>query len=159
MQNEVWGWLGLGALLLIIFFLLQKKKDRKEETSIVYPLRLQAAERMILFLERIRPERLFQRIGFTSSYLELQQRVLEEIRQELDHNVAQQLYIKAEVWDKILLAASLTSASLVHAINAHASETETKTILVSVLQNLDPEINQKIDQALQAIKDEVQQNF
>jgi hypothetical protein len=159
MQNEVWGWLGLGALLLIIFFLLQKKKDRKEETSIVYPLRLQAAERMILFLERIRPERLFQRIGLTSSYLELQQRVLEEIRQELDHNVAQQLYIKAEVWDKILLAASLTSASLVHAINAHASETETKTILVSVLQNLDPEINQKIDQALQAIKDEVQQNF
>lgn len=159
MQNEVWGWLGLGALLLIIFFLVQKKKDRKEETSIVYPLRLQAAERMILFLERIRPERLFQRIGLTSSYLELQQRVLEEIRQELDHNVAQQLYIKAEVWDKILLAASLTSASLVHAINAHASETETKTILVSVLQNLDPEINQKIDQALQAIKDEVQQNF
>jgi hypothetical protein len=159
MQNEVWGWLGLGALLLIIFFLVQKKKDRKEETSIVYPLRLQAAERMILFLERIRPERLFQRIGLTSSYLELQQRVLEEIRQELDHNVAQQLYIKAEVWDKILLAASLTSASLVHAINAHASEMETKTILVSVLQNLDPEINQKIDQALQAIKDEVQQNF
>ncbi len=31
--------------------------------------------------------------------------------------------------------------------------------MISVLQNLDPEVNRKIDQALQAIKDEVQQNF
>lgn len=159
MQNEVWGVLGLGALAFLFFFLQARKKGAKEEAGIVYPLRLQAAERMVLFLERIRPERLFQRIGLTSSHLELQQRVLEEIRQELDHNVAQQLYLKTEVWDKIQVAASVTSASLVHAINAQSQAADVKTIMISVLQNLDPEVNRKIDQALQAIKDEVQQNF
>lgn len=159
MQNEVWGLVGIGALVFLFFFLQSKKKGGNEEKSVVFPLRLQAAERMILFLERIRPERLFQRIGVTASYLELQQRVLEEIRQELDHNVAQQLYIRPDVWDKIQLAASVTSATLVHAIHAQAQAADTKTIMVNVLQNLDQEVHLKIDQALQAIKDEVQENF
>jgi hypothetical protein len=76
-------------------FLLQ---DRKK----VLPLRLQAYERMTLFLERITVDSLLvreQEPDLTTR--EFHQRLLILVRAEFEHNLAQQIYISAEAWSMI----------------------------------------------------------
>ncbi len=159
MQNEYWGLIGLVLVVLGFLFMVWQEKRKKKVDPKLMSMKIQAAERMILFLERIKPENLLPRIGFEIHYLELQQRVLQEIKQELDHNVAQQLYLSTPVWEKIKWAANTTSASLMHNISSYAALQDTKQIVVQVLQHQDEEVQKSIGEALQAIKDEVHKNF
>ena len=74
----------------------------KKNQSVVLPLRLQAYERMALFLERIDPNQLVLRIhtsGLTVS--QEQNLLLTAIRSEFEHNLSQQIYISDPVWQKI----------------------------------------------------------
>src|SRR4051794_39237238 len=71
--------------------ILQKQKwdSRNKHTDIILPLRLQAYERMSLFLERISPASLLLRlVPSAANALELQQMLLNDIREEYNHNVA-----------------------------------------------------------------------
>ena len=75
----------------------------KKNHSVVLPLRLQAYERMALFLERIDPNQLVLRIhavGLTVS--QEQNLLLMAIRSEFEHNLSQQIYISDVVWEKIV---------------------------------------------------------
>jgi len=77
--------------------------DKNRE--IIVPLRLQAYERLCLYLERISPENLILRIaGQCDTALELQQRALSEIREEFNHNLAQQIYISPNTWEAVKMA-------------------------------------------------------
>ena len=74
----------------------------KKNQSVVLPLRLQAYERMALFLERIDPNQLVMRIhtpGLTVS--QEQNLLLTAIRSEFEHNLSQQIYISDPVWAKV----------------------------------------------------------
>ena len=74
----------------------------KKNHSVVLPLRLQAYERMALFLERIDPNQLVLRIhavGLTVS--QEQNLLLMAIRSEFEHNLSQQIYISDPVWEKV----------------------------------------------------------
>lgn len=85
-------------------FLLQK--DIQKEA---FPLRLQAYERMTLFLERIAPSKLLTRINPTSSNKEDYENLLiASIQQEFEHNLSQQIYISDECWNIILAAKNAT---------------------------------------------------
>ncbi len=85
----------------------------KSQQEIVFPLRLQAYERMSLFLERIKPENILTRISLEGlSKSELQSIIISEIKTELNHNVAQQIYVESETWDKIVIAANSTASEL-----------------------------------------------
>ena len=65
----------------------------------VLPLRLQAYERMTLFLERIQPENLLLRLNNPSYTAEQFKNVLmTSIRSEFEHNLSQQLYISGKGW-------------------------------------------------------------
>jgi hypothetical protein len=70
-----------------------------------FPLRLQAYERMVLFLERIDPNKLLLRIRPTSedkiAYL---QTLVNAIEQEYEHNLSQQIYLTNECWNVIVTA-------------------------------------------------------
>ncbi|MFT6353135.1 MAG: hypothetical protein ACJAXD_000105, partial [Cryomorphaceae bacterium] len=62
-------------------------------------LRLQAAERFVLYLERIEPGRLVMRShqnGMSAKML--QNEMLKSIREEFDHNLSQQIYISENAW-------------------------------------------------------------
>jgi hypothetical protein len=62
-------------------------------------MRLQAYERIVLFLERIAPDNLLMRVsspGISSS--KLQSELVKTIRSEFDHNISQQVYISAHSW-------------------------------------------------------------
>lgn len=66
------------------------------------PVRVQAYERLILFLERIDPNSLIVRVhrpGMTAKHL--QNELLMNVRNEYEHNSTQQLYVSSEVWGMI----------------------------------------------------------
>ena len=73
------------------------------------PIRLQAYERMALFLERISPSKLLLRISPTSSdkngYESL---LISSIEQEFEHNLSQQIYISDNCWNVITAAKNAT---------------------------------------------------
>jgi hypothetical protein len=65
-------------------------------------LRLQAAERFVLYLERIEPGRLVMRSHHNGmSAKMLQNEMLKSIREEFDHNLSQQIYISENAWNLI----------------------------------------------------------
>ena len=83
--------------------LLQMKLDERQETlKVVTPIRLQAYERMTLFLERIGPNSLVLRCYQPGMDLHLLQGVMtKNIRDEWEHNLSQQVYLSAELWTRI----------------------------------------------------------
>ena len=75
-------------------------KLKHKETTL--PIRLQAYERMALFLERTTPNNILLRLSDSAlSATEFQELLIKEIREEFNHNLAQQMYLSDEVWEKI----------------------------------------------------------
>ena len=65
-----------------------------------FPLQLDAVQRLVLFLERISPNNMVIRLhnpGLPAKAF--QQKLLEAIRNEYEHNLAQQVYISSESWE------------------------------------------------------------
>ncbi len=78
------------------------QKDNRKDTL---PLRLQAFERMTLFMERINPSQLLVRITpFSDDKNEYANYVIAQVEQEFEHNLAQQIYISDECWSIITAA-------------------------------------------------------
>ena len=80
--------------------LLQMKLDERRETlKVVTPIRLQAYERLALFLERISPNSLVLRCYQPGMDLKLLQGVMtKNIRDEWEHNLSQQVYLTVPTW-------------------------------------------------------------
>ncbi|MDR2383141.1 MAG: hypothetical protein LBD76_04560 [Prevotellaceae bacterium] len=71
----------------------------KSAKSITVPMRLQAYERLILFLERISPDTLLLKVKSQSrTNADLHLAILQQIRSEYEHNISQQLYVSDEIW-------------------------------------------------------------
>lgn len=84
---------------------LLQKENRKE----ALPLRLQAYERMALFLERINPTKLLIRITpLSSDKHDYENLVIAQIEQEFEHNMSQQIYISDSCWTIIVTAKNAT---------------------------------------------------
>ena len=83
--------------------MLQMRVDEhREAVKLVTPIRLQAYERMALFLERIAPESLVLRCYQPGMDTKLLQGVMTKtIRDEWEHNLSQQVYISSEAWNRI----------------------------------------------------------
>ena len=82
------------------------QKDSKPD---VLSLRLQAYERMTLFLERINPSQLLVRITpISDDKNDYANFVIAQIEQEYEHNLAQQIYISDECWSTITTAKNAT---------------------------------------------------
>lgn len=78
-----------------------KKDDHKH----ALPLRMQAYERLTLFLERISPGALVLRVhksNMTSQMLHSE--LLATIREEFEHNVTQQIYVTDRAWAQVKAA-------------------------------------------------------
>ena len=87
-------------------------RDRKKE---MLPLRLQAYERLTLFMERINPSNLLVRILPTSEDKELYvQKLLVSIEQEFDHNLSQQIYISESCWNALIASKNATRSLIIN---------------------------------------------
>ena len=80
--------------------LLEIKKIQESETrKVVTPIQLQAYERLVLFLERMNPDNLVLRCYEPTMDSKLLKDVMvQNIRNEFEHNLSQQLYISSEAW-------------------------------------------------------------
>lgn len=81
----------------------------KEAQKTAMPLRLQAYERLVLFMERINPAKLLIRLTPQSSNKhDYEEYIIAQIEQEFEHNLTQQIYISPESWDIITTAKNAT---------------------------------------------------
>ena len=85
-------------------FLIQKEAQKN-----TIPVRLQAYERLTLFLERIDPNKLLIRVKPHSDELQKYETLLiQNIENEYEHNLAQQIYVSPECWNIITAAKNAT---------------------------------------------------
>lgn len=81
----------------------------KEAQKNAMPIRLQAYERLVLFLERINPSKLLIRVApHSSDKNEYEEYLIAQIEQEYEHNLTQQIYISGEAWDVVMTAKNAT---------------------------------------------------
>lgn len=94
------------------WFLVRRFLDREQALTLLglrvsqqkelLPLRLQAYERLSIYLERISPNvMLVNEYSPGMTVAEFQQRLLELIRTEFEHNFAQQIYLTPALWTVI----------------------------------------------------------
>lgn len=85
---------------------MKREEARKSgNRQVTLPLRLQAYERLVLLLERVSPAQTVTRIlqpGLTA--LQFQILLTQNIREEFEHNMAQQIYVSSESWGLIKTA-------------------------------------------------------
>jgi hypothetical protein len=153
------------AYLLVRSFIqkeieLKKLEIRSRSIETVLPNRLQAYERMTLFLERIAPQNLLIRLNTANMpSSEFHQLLLSEIRNEYNHNVSQQVYMSEDVWNLIKNA----KEDLVVTINEAASEMTIDTTSLDLAKKIfEISVNKSIDplgHALSEMKREIQKTF
>ncbi|MBK8472033.1 MAG: hypothetical protein IPL33_07605 [Sphingobacteriales bacterium] len=104
----------LGMVLMVRSILSHNERLRGMELSLksaelnaqkfheTLPLRLQAYERLVLYLERLSPTSLINRTRMEDMTApELQMAMVATIRMEFEHNLAQQLYVSADAWEML----------------------------------------------------------
>ncbi len=144
----------LTAFFILRAFMKNEEKKRKFELNIsrkdsILPLRLQAYERLILFLERISPESIVMRMGQTDmSVAQLQNEMVSSVRTELEHNLAQQAYISNMAWE--LIKSSRTN--IIRLINETASELKPAESGIALSRKiLENSINSEVSPTREAI--------
>ncbi|HMM11775.1 MAG TPA: hypothetical protein PKE03_06755 [Bacteroidales bacterium] len=104
-------WSRLRKELSTMKTLLEKRIASQEPPAIsnlkesVFPLKVQAAERLIVLIERIKPGMIVHRhIASASSSAQLAMMMLQSIREEFEYNISQQLYVSERSWQLITAA-------------------------------------------------------
>ncbi|REE25672.1 DUF7935 family protein [Winogradskyella pacifica] len=114
-------------------FLLQK--DLQKES---FPLRLQAYERISLFLERVAPSKLLTRVHPTSSNkTDYESLLIATIEQELEHNLSQQIYVSDQCWSITLAAKNATIQLIRKAAMQESTDTADKLREVVLTELMD----------------------
>ncbi len=140
---------------------LKKLELRNGLGKDIIPIRLQAFERMSLFLERIQFNNLIPRVrepGMSTG--DLHRTLIESIRQEWEHNLSQQIYITDATWNQLQMAKDATM-QLVNTLAAvipkeTPAEQLIKAIFDFVLQS---EAELPAQKALSILKTEVREIF
>ena len=101
-----------GAVLFTVVLFLRKQSEKdlrnmqielkKERQSFFLPNRVEAYQRAVLLMERISPNSLVMRLhnpGFPAKVMQAE--LLKAIREEYDHNVAQQIFISPKAWEMV----------------------------------------------------------
>ncbi|MEP1093573.1 MAG: hypothetical protein ABJG78_00590 [Cyclobacteriaceae bacterium] len=153
------------AYLLVRSF-LQKQLDeiafnvRQKSQEVVVPIRLQAYERVILLLERITPSNLLSRLGSPDySAEEFQQILIHEIRNEVNHNLSQQLYMSDSAWTYVNTAVEQTISLINSSTNGLDKKAKGIDLARAILENCAGEEMDTAQQAIRFIKDEIQEIF
>lgn len=109
---------------VVIRNMLKNDQDRRHQDALlqtvktITPVKLQAYERIVLFLERISPESLIMRVAKPDqSAQQLHTLLVTGIRSEYEHNLSQQIYMSNDAWEVVKNA----RGNVVNLINSTAS--------------------------------------
>lgn len=154
-----------GMYLVVISFLSKDREKmlvelKTQNSQVILPVRLQAAERLCLLLERITPNNLVRRSNpsqFTAA--ELHPMLLSEVREEFNHNLSQQVYFSEDTWEAVRRAVEEVTTIINlsrQSLDGDASGMELAKAIFA--QSLDRK-NDAINFALKQVKSEIQLYF
>lgn len=156
----------LYAMYLIVKSFLDKELQkqviatRDKNTEIVLPVRLQAYERMVLFLERITPNNLLRRLNTADlSAREFQHVLVHEIREEFNHNLSQQVYMSDESWRSIRQAMEEVVALINRSADDLPEDARGIELNRLLLKRMVEEETDPTGRALKTVKDEIRSIF
>jgi len=159
-----------GVVFATAYFLLKAFLDNENRKkmlelkmanqTISIPVRLQAYERIILLLERISPGSLVLRVTQPAmTAFQLQTALIESIRDEFEHNLAQQIYLSSNAWE-LAKNAKEETIKLVNIAASKLNESATAVDLGSVIFELSARTEKlPVTTAIEYIKKEVRQLF
>ncbi len=137
-----------------------KTQITKENIKILTPVRMQAYERLVLFLERIAPTNLIIRQnqpGLTT--FQFQTRLINAIREEFEHNLSQQLYIGTSSWEQAVQAKEEV-VRLINMASSRLKSDEPANKLGQEIINAEKSLKKPVVKAAIAIlKKEMEQNL
>lgn len=133
---------------------------RGKSIETVLPIRLQAYERICLLLERLSPQNLLLRVNHAGlSAKDYQRLLLDEIRNEFNHNVSQQVYMSDAIWTLV----KNSKEDLVVLINEAAASLQPEATGLELAKKIfELTMEKQVDlmgHALSELKKEIQQIF
>jgi len=133
---------------------------KKQRQDFFLAHRMEAYQRVILYMERIHPSSIVLRMNQPNmNALVLQTMVLKAIRDEYDHHVAQQMFISSNAWNLLKNAKEETVKLINVAASQLGSEASANDLATAVI-TLSAEINPLPSEiAINALKAEFQQLF
>lgn len=159
-----------GLVVLAVKFVLDQQRKEKSAERLFQlkgevmrqhlPLKISAYERAILFLERISPENLLLRIPVNGKQVQgFRLELLQEIRGEFEHNLAQQLYIDPKGWEALLHAKEDTLAMINGVGQGLDPEAEAMNLSKVLLQKYTERQEYPIQKAILVLKQDIQGLF
>jgi hypothetical protein len=160
------------AILVVItaFYLIKKFLDTQHRLKMVemrmqlhkdiLPLRLQAYERLVLFLERISPNNLLHRVyqpGYTVKEFHLE--LLKVIRQEFEHNITQQVYVTPESWNAVRKARDEVIKLINRAATGVINEEKGAQLNKAVFELIMEENWDEVQTCIDVIKSEINRHY
>ena len=133
-------------------------RHKNQET--VLPVRMQAYERVCLLLERISPNNIIPRLnekGMTAG--QLQGLMVSEIRNELNHNLSQQVYMSDDAWIYVKSAVEQLISMINESANELRGEATSLDLAKKVFEKNVSNQTDTISGALGYIKNEIRELF
>jgi hypothetical protein len=154
-------------ILTYVHYLFRREFDKyldlrfKQTTPVnadqLLPLKLQAHERMIVFVERINPSNVLIRLHQQGiSVSDLQSLVINEINSEYQHNITQQLYVEDATWNVIRKLKEDTIAMIGNGAKGLAADATGVDLSKRVLQHMASMQENPYDLTLTLIKKGIQ---
>jgi hypothetical protein len=160
-----------GAVFAAAYFLVkrfldndQKRREhelKKSAQGLITPLKIQAYERIVIFLERINPNSLVIRVnknGMNSR--QLHNELINAVKTEYEHNLSQQIYVSYGAWELVKNA----KEEVVQLINissskvaVEANSSELAIMILNITANLNKKLPNEI--ALEYLKKEIAQTI
>lgn len=126
-----------------------KYELKVQALKIIMPLKVQAYERFLLYLERVQLPQLVKRVyvpGMERGMFHLQ--LLQNVREEFEHNLAQQLYVSNSTWNAVFNA----KEELVNQINTTFEQLKDEEDVAILAQSLVALPNPMVEQAVTVLK-------
>lgn len=160
-----------GAVFLAVYFLVkrffdneQKRREhelKKATLGSVTPQKIQAYERIVIFLERIHPNTLVVRVNkHNYNARQLHQELIGAIKSEYEHNLSQQIFVSHAAWELVKNA----KEEIIKLVNISATKVpqdsgsnELAMMILNITANLDKKMPSET--ALEFIKKEIARIF
>lgn len=157
----------LGAAYFLVNRFLDNDQKRREHQlktatqAIMTPLKIQAYERVVIFLERINPNSIVVRVNknnMTARQLHLD--LISTIKSEYEHNLSQQIYISEGAWqfvktakEEIIQLINISSSK----VTSDSNSSDLAIMILNITANLDKKLPS--DAAIEFIKKEISRTF
>jgi len=158
------------ATVYIAFYLVKPYLDRSEKIQLMelkkavsaqtLPLRLQAYERLVLFVERVNPASMLLRLNGTQyTAQQLHSLVMNDVRTEFQHNVTQQVYVSERAWNVIKRVKDDTLSVVTNAVKGLPENASGLDLSKTVLAHLASLQDNPYDIATSMIRQDMEELF